>query len=184
MSEEYYAEEARKRAREGRGAPEDHVFTEAEKYDRKRKADSPPPATQLEMEEEPTSSSSSADEVQMRGALREPSAAGKGPLNIYAAEEVSSSSHEEKGNGDADIDIRVPDLHRYFEQFDVADDAVVSMCRAYASYLASQSKKKLQGCLPKRRRKEAQEQVSQKAKWAASKKRPPHTVRGAHATHG
>lgn len=38
----------------------------------------------------------------------------------------------------------LPCLHEYFAEFpDVTDDAVISMCRAYASYLASLQKKKL-----------------------------------------
>lgn len=37
----------------------------------------------------------------------------------------------------------VPDLGAYFSLFDIDDEAVISMCRAYASYLASLSKKKI-----------------------------------------
>jgi len=172
MSEEEVYEEERKRAREGRGS---FVPTEAEKdaRDRKRKSPSPPPPTQLDFDDDGSSTSGSeVDEVVM---LRTPAkpVSQKGLMLSQAVEDVSSSS-KEKGEEipDDDLDIRVPDLHRYFQQFDVADDAVVSMCRAYASYLASQSKKKLQGCLPKRRRKGAEEPVSVKASWAASKKKP------------
>jgi len=89
------------------------------------------------------------------------STAGKGPLyrEIPEEEEEEASPGVDEPSGELkpqDDESESPDLHSYFMQFPgVAADAVVSMCRAYASYLASRSKKKLQGCLPKikRRRK-------------------------------
>jgi len=153
--------EERIRQKEGRGK---FVRTEQEKDYASRKRlfeegdqDLAPPATQHEdidpMDED-------EDDMEAAGTLSR-SVAGKGPLyrEIPEEEEDEASQGEDEPPGEAlpqDEESESPDLHSYFTQFPgVAADAVVSMCRAYASYLASRSKKKLQGCLPKikRRRK-------------------------------
>jgi len=74
--------------------------------------------------------------------------AGKGPLYRQMdveEEEIEEEPEPEVSEGEADPAIAdLPDLHQYFMQWpNVGDDAVISMCRAYASYLASLSKKKI-----------------------------------------
>jgi len=153
--------EERLRQKEGRGK---FVRTEQEKDYASRKRlfeegdeELPPPASQIEdiapMDEDEEDYTGLAD-------LKR-SVAGKGPLyrEIPEEEEEEMSQGGDEPSGESkpqDDESESPDLHSYFMQFPgVAADAVVSMCRAYASYLASRSKKKLQGCLPKikRRRK-------------------------------
>jgi len=153
--------EQRLRQKEGRGK---FVRTEQEKDYASRKRlfeegdqDLAPPPTQVEdidaMDED-------EDDYEELVSLKA-STAGKGPLyrEIPEEEEEEASPGGDEPSGELkpqDDESESPDLHSYFMQFPgVAADAVVSMCRAYASYLASRSKKKLQGCLPKikRRRK-------------------------------
>lgn len=150
--------EQRLRQKEGRGR---FVRTEAEKDYASRKRlfeegdqDLEAPPTQVEdiepMDEEEEDYTGLAD-------LKR-SVAGKGPLyrEIPEEDEEEMSQGADEPTGESkpqDDESESPDLHTYFMQFPgVAADAVVSMCRAYASYLASRSKKKLQGCLPKMKR--------------------------------
>lgn len=93
---------------------------------------------------------------------RQPLSASKGPAYRQVVAEGSAASEggeEDEAPEDEmpPIDVNeLPDLHQYFQNYPtVSDENVISMCRAYASYLASLSKKKLaqSSCLPKRRRK-------------------------------
>lgn len=49
----------------------------------------------------------------------------------------------DEDSGGGDMADELPDLGLFFSHFDISDDAVISMCRAYASYLASKQPKKL-----------------------------------------
>jgi len=121
--------------REGRGP---HVFTEAEKDElsRKRSRSPPPPTQQIDdiMEEDDD------DEVQMTT----PGDSARRRL-FESSSSVQQDEEEEAEQGMqtlASLAHAVPDLREYFLQFPSMDTKqVISMLRAYASYLATQVKK-------------------------------------------
>jgi len=58
--------------------------------------------------------------------------------------EPEEEEEDEQGEDEQPVESGLPDLHDYFNQFPaISDENVISMCRAYASYLASLSKKKI-----------------------------------------
>lgn len=104
---------------EDQAAPPELVLTEHEKDDLKRKR-SVEPTQQVE---EDYDEDLDPDDPRLLAAL------GEDPQGL---------DHEDQDEEP------LPSLHEYFEQFPhVSDEAVISMCRAYASYLASLQKKKL-----------------------------------------
>lgn len=151
---QYGSYEQRAREREGLGG---FVATEAEKDAAKRKR--PPTPTPTQPIEQDDGEDEQCAECEALGDYCEEcramweaagvleSTAGKGPLyrQVELSEEQSpppdaEAPEEEAGEACDDL----PDLHSYFMQWpQVGDDAVISMCRAYASYLASLSKKKI-----------------------------------------
>lgn len=154
-----------------------YVKTEAEKDAIKRKRSDPP--TQL-VEEDCTYCGGPLDacgcsaqdprepmeeEASEGPTAAAPPVAGKGPHYRQIVEDEDSAGALEGEDAPADEadepdQLDLPDLHQYFQGYpSVSDENVISMCRAYASYLASLSKKKLKstsgsgkGCVPKRRR--------------------------------
>nr|QXP07817.1 MAG: hypothetical protein [Arizlama virus] len=122
--------------REGRGP---HVFTEAEKdqLSRKRERSPPPPTQQIDdiMEEDDDD-----DCVVMNG-----DADGARRRLFESSSSVQQDDEEEAEQGMqtlASLAHAVPDLREYFLQFPSMDTKqVISMLRAYASYLATQVKK-------------------------------------------
>jgi len=147
----YGSYETRAREREGLG---DFVPTEAEKDDMKRKRSITPTQHVLDEEDDQCSECEALGEICSDCAMQDDAAdvlmgtAGKGPLyrQVELSEEADhppdaeAPAAEEEGEAVDDL----PDLHSYFSQWpQVGDDAVISMCRAYASYLASLSKKKI-----------------------------------------
>jgi len=124
------ASEARLKALAGLS---DHVLTEAEKDSAKRKRPSSPPPTQQEyMEEE---EEDDMDEPVAR----------KGPMyHDVDLDDVEEDEHPSGEEDEVEPPNSLPDLHQYFNRFPhISDMDVVSMCRAYASFLASMSKQKL-----------------------------------------
>jgi len=127
--------ESQIREREGRGP---HVFTEAEKDElsRKRSRSPPPPTQQIDdiMEEDDD------DCVVMNG-----DADGARRRLFESSSSVQQDDEEEAAEGMqtlASLAHAVPDLREYFLQFPSMDTKqVISMLRAYASYLATQVKK-------------------------------------------
>lgn len=152
---QYGSYEQRAREREGLGG---FVATEAEKDAAKRKrAPTPTPTQPLEQDdgedEQCAECEALGDYCEECRAMWEAAdvldgAASKGPLyrQVELSEE-NSPPPDAEAPADADegeaVD-ELPDLHSYFMQWPQVDDAaVISMCRAYASYLASLSKKKI-----------------------------------------
>lgn len=158
------------------------VPTEAEKYEAKRKRASLE-ASQLVEEEEcqcfndtgyycdecQEAAQEAADHAQVR--------AGKGPVYRQMDEEEDEAEGEELApNDEPDAESDVPNLHQYFEHFEITDDKVISMCRAYASYLSSlRPKKPTNAYAQPRRRTATSRQASppnQKQRyWEAKRKR-------------
>jgi len=125
----------------------DFVLTEAEKDQLKRKRQSmtveSPPATQRseEYDEDPED-------------IDEGDAAGE--------EEPDEDDDEEQDDQ--------PNLQMFFDQFDIPDERVISMCRAYASYLVSLRPKTPSKTLASKA--PAGRSVSQKvAHWMAKRRR-------------
>jgi len=143
--------------------PDNFVLTEAEKDSLKRKREgvqsppSPPPTQQDELEE---SNCICAD----CGNYIRPTELGDCPYCIFREEhqddidehakmlqfvngergEDSGADHHSSEGEEDPTTTGLPDLHEYFMQFPaISDENVISMCRAYASYLASLSKKKI-----------------------------------------
>lgn len=89
----------------------------------------------------------------------------KGP---HYVEDIDEEEDEAEGEEDRACEVDepeaetdVPDLHQYFMGFDIDDAKVISMCRAYASYLVSLKPKTIK-----------KEPISQKvAHWMAKKRR-------------
>jgi len=130
-----YNAEQQLRNREGRGA---YVLTEAEKDALSRKRDrSPPPPSQVEMDDNMEEDSS--EEVQFKGAESQRSAR----RQLFASSSgVDDDEEAQAGEQLASLLHAVPDLREYFAQFPHMDTKqVISMCRAYASYLATLTKK-------------------------------------------
>jgi len=129
-------DEERLRALAGLG---DHVYTEAEKdLKRKRLTESTSPTQPME-EADPD------DEVAA------PPSALKGPMYramIDDEEDDDEDIEQDEGEASSEPESSLPDLHHYFSKFpSISDENVISMCRAYASYLASLSKKKIYASL-------------------------------------
>lgn len=136
------SEEEAKLAREGRGS---FVLTEAEK-DARSRARTPLISDEEEGSEEQGSYEPAASLKRSQAFI---------DLDRDEDEDDAPPPAEE---GEDDIEeVEAPDLGEYFDLFPhVSDDMVISMCRAYASYLASISKKKITfGCLPRRSKKKA-----------------------------
>lgn len=121
------------------GIPDSHVLTEAEKDEISRKRSrSPPPPTQEEMSQVMEEEDSS-EGVEFKTPNPRASAARR---QLF---ESSSGVDEEEPEGEdepASLLHAVPDLREYFLQFPAMDTkSIISMLRAYASYLATQVKK-------------------------------------------
>jgi len=134
------------------------VPTEAEKWERKRTQSTQPMEDLYEDEEE---------DVQY---------AGKGPVyhQVDEEEELEDEGEEPQGDEPEDANDGLPDLHQYFQAFDVTEEKVISMCRAYASYLSSLRPKKPTAAYatPRRRSAAAQQPPNQKQRyWEAKRKR-------------
>lgn len=161
---------------------EELVLTEAEKDSLKRKRmtsqspPSPPPPSQQDYEpldvqcEEcghyilPEDEGECAFCIQaMLARMKDAAESQYGPARPGEGENSGADDHyhdEEEGE-EAPSESGLPDLHEYFMQFPaISDENVISMCRAYASYLASLSKKKIfkkpDGCLSLKRRRTRQ----------------------------
>lgn len=123
--------------REGRGP---HVFTEAEKdaISRKRERSPPPPTQQIEdaMDEDDDDDQAvfaTPGESQARRRLFESSS---------SLQQDEEEEEQEGAQTLASLAHAVPDLREYFLQFPSMDTkSIISMLRAYASYLATQVKK-------------------------------------------
>jgi len=138
------------------------VPTEAEKWELQRKrSQATQPMEELYEEEE-------LDEDMQY--------AGKGPVYRQIDDEVEEIDDGEEPQGDEpeeDHD-NLPNLHEYFQAFDVTDEKVISMCRAYASYLSSLRPKKPTNAYatPRRRSAAPAQPPSQKAHhWDAKRRR-------------
>jgi len=102
--------------------------------------------------------------------------AGKGPAYRQVEleeDDVEDEGEEPPGDEPEDAHDNLPNLHEYFQHFDVTDEKVISMCRAYASYLSSLRPKKTASAYatPRRRNAPAQEPPSQKARYWEAKGR-------------
>jgi len=65
-----------------------------------------------------------------------------------------------------------PNLQMFFDQFDIPDERIISMCRAYASYLVSLRPKTPSKTLGSRAVAKAKESISQKVHhWMAKRRR-------------
>jgi len=123
------------------------VPTEAEKWLGKRKASSP--TQPIEDEEQEPCEECSAEGCYANCGYhdqRDPEltqsrpVAGKGPLYRQIDEEEEEAEGEDDRACEVDepeAEADVPDLQAYFDLFDLDEKTVVSMCRAYASYLVS-----------------------------------------------
>jgi len=143
------------------------VLTEAEKWELKRKRSEP---TQP-MEDLYEEVDEDDEDVQM---------AGKGPA--YRQVELEEDDVDDEGeelvpnDEPEEAHDNLPNLHEYFQHFDVTDEKVISMCRAYASYLSSLRPKKSTNAYATPRRRSAatadQAPPSQKQRyWEAKRKR-------------
>lgn len=139
MSSEFNALNAHALHRKTYGVPEGYALTEAEKDQLSRKRErSPPPPTQVE--EEDIMDEDSSEEVHLSpGAESQQDARRKlfaSSSGVDDEEEAQASEHLNS------LLHAVPDLREYFAQFPHMDTKqVISMCRAYASYLATLTKK-------------------------------------------
>jgi len=136
------------------------VLTEAEKWELKRKRSAP---TQPVDDDE--------EDVEYHERY-----AGKGPVftQVEDVEDEDEEEGEEPRDEPDDADHGLPNLHEYFQNFDVTDEKVISMCRAYASYLSSlRPKKPTSAYATPRRRQTAtdQEPPSQKQRYWETKRR-------------
>jgi len=138
----------------------DFVMTEAEKDGLKRKREqthepSPPPPSQQDHEDTICDECGNFILAQDEG---ECAFCIDAMLTRMKHEQQSGCEEEdEPGEDEQSPESGLPDLHDYFNQFPaISDENVISMCRAYASYLASLSKKKIfkkpDGCLTLKRR--------------------------------
>jgi len=134
---QHFNAEQRLRQQEGRGA---WVPTEAEKHELSRKRDrSPPPPSQAEQDDDNMEEASSEDDVVMGDERRE-----EARRKLFSSTNGQEEDDEEERAGEqlASLLHAVPDLREYFAQFPSMDTKqVISMCRAYASYLATLTKK-------------------------------------------
>lgn len=155
------------------------VPTEAEKYELKRKRSANVEATQpVEEEECPCidETGTYCDECQdlLEAEMKAQKRAGKGPAyrQVEAEEEDDA---EGEGPPEPEDESDLPDLHQYFDRFEIPDEKVISMCRAYASYLSSLRPKKITNAYATPRRRSASaaavEPPAQKARYWDSKKR-------------
>jgi len=62
---------------------------------------------------------------------------GDSPPATQRSEELDEVEEGEAFDDDEDQPHEIPNLQEYFEGFDIPDEHVISMCRAYASYLVS-----------------------------------------------
>jgi len=137
------------------------VPTEAEKWELKRQRSMAPTQPMDDLYEE-------VDEEEVY--------AGKAPVyhQVDDEEEVDDEGEEPQGDEPSETNDNLPNLHEYFQNFDVTDEKVISMCRAYASYLSSLRPKKTASAYatPRRRSAAAQGPPSQKQRyWEAKRKR-------------
>lgn len=152
------------------------VPTEAEKFEMKRKRSIE--ATQpVEEEECPCFDDTGyyCDEciAILQAEEKAQKRAGKGPAHRQVeAEEEDEAEGEAPPEPEDESDL--PDLHQYFEHFEIPDEKVISMCRAYASYLSSLRPKKPTNAFASPRRRMAtkdQEPPSQKQRYWDAKRR-------------
>jgi len=142
------------------------VPTEAEKWELQRKRSAP---TQP-MEDLYEEVDEDDEDVQF---------AGKGPVyrQVDVEDDVEDEGEEMPIDEPEDAHDNLPNLHEYFQHFDIPDEKVISMCRAYASYLSSLRPKPIKStsayATPRRRSRGAdQEPPSQKARyWEAKNKK-------------
>jgi len=124
------------------------VPTEAEKYEMKRKRSASAEATQPVEEEVCPCFDETGDYCdECVGMLEEQhaagAAAGKGPVYRQVDEREDEAEGEDVSpHDDPNAESDLPDLHQYFDHFEIPDEKVISMCRAYASYLSSLRPKK------------------------------------------
>lgn len=126
---QHFAAEMQTRSREGRGP---YVKTEAEKDEESRKRKSPdiPPTQQVDDNMEEDDEDDVHDESPARRQLFESSSSVQQDLEEQGELTLASLAHA------------VPDLREYFLQFPSMDTKqIISMLRAYASYLATQVRK-------------------------------------------
>lgn len=152
------------------------VPTEAEKFEMKRKRSIE--ATQpVEEEECPCFDETGyyCDEciAVLQAEEKAQKRAGKGPAyrQVEAEEEDDA---EGEGPPEPEDESDLPDLHQYFDRFEIPDEKVISMCRAYASYLSSLRPKKITSAFASPRRKAATkdpEPPSQKKHYWDAKRR-------------
>lgn len=146
MADDYISPEDFQRYLEMRKAEQAAVVpTEAEKDSAKRKRDapqSPPPPTQQDELDQPCQECGNYLIEEDQGEC--PYCAAAGLMEIHQPEAQEEEPEEDEGEEAAASETGLPDLHEYFEQYPaISDENVISMCRAYASYLASLSKKKI-----------------------------------------
>lgn len=159
-----------------RPSEEDFVFTEAEKDQLKRKRSASTPATQRLSEGSPSGQYAASEEEEDQGRSPDLSLSMrknhpvslKGPAYREVDEEEDEGEGEEGEADEPEPETDGPDLHQYFGLYDIDDAKVISMCRAYASYLVSLKPKTPPKPLGSRR---AKAPPSQKPHWMQAKKR-------------
>lgn len=137
MNSDFAALQAHAQYRKEHGVP--NVYTEAEKDALSRKRDrSPPPPTQR-MDEADEEEASSEEVIWQQGTETQRRAR----RQLFASSSGQDDEAEQQEGEAALLALAhaVPDLREYFMQFPNMDTkSIISMCRAYASYLATLAK--------------------------------------------
>lgn len=159
---------------DGPSDEEGFVYTEAEKDALKRKRTDPTEEVQSQGRGGVLGQATPRLAKQSRRQL----VAAKGPHYIEDIDDPDEDEEEAEGEGEEgeadepepESDESIPNLQKYFDLYDIPDAQVISMCRAYASYLVSLRPKtaspKTLG--PRQREKTP---PSQKPHWMRAKKR-------------